>query len=388
MTSSNRRIDSYDKYSWKDFINGDFAEIPQWLGLDRFRGSTTSVERIGIEQSVISGLDKDDYILDGPTNDIWINPWVYKLQTRGVIFHFNNKVKHVSIDKKTRNVKSVYMENGKILKADIYILALPIESLAIVASELAPQASLLAKNSYQVQLAFQMHLEKPLSLGYMGDKPIQSFLLRNSMWNLIVESKSISWNVIYTKNCYTTQWSATVCQFNTQGILIKKKFIDCTEEEAHVEILAQLESSKDLMDLLNRENKDFDGKLRVLKWITMDETYIFGPPMKVFEPKFSNNVGTKLIRPSIQLGPNVYLSTAYTKETLDIFSMEAAVISGKTVAASILKESKPILPLRPFPLLNILRFVDDFLFFYGFPNILTTTAIIIVLYFSLRLIKR
>ncbi len=391
LTASDKRLDSYDKYTWRNFINSDFAEIPQWLGLDRFKGSTTSVERIGIEQSVIAGVDKDDYVLDGPTNNVWINPWVQELRKRGVRFHFRSKVEKVVIDKKTRHVQRVRMEDGNILQADLYILALPIESLSRVAADLVPQAPLLAKQAYQVQLAFQMHLERPLSLGYQQNQAIQSFLLRDSAWSLIVESKTISWNSRYTENCGTTQWSATVCQYDVPGILIKKPLIECTEQEAHIEILAQLESSKDLMLLLKRENKEFDGKLRVMNWKTMSDTYMFGPPMTVSDPKFSNNAGTKIIRPSIFLGPNVYLSTAYAKETIDVFSMEAAVISGKTVAASIVGGSPPVHPSRPFRVLNVLRATDEFLFFYGLPDILTSVTfvvIIILLYLSVRLIKR
>jgi len=379
LTSGLKRLDDYDHMPWRDYINSDFAEIPQWLGLDRFKGSTTSVHKIGIEQSGIQGQNKIDYVLDGPTNDVWINPWVKNLQKRGVKFYFNSKVKRVIIDHK-KNVNRVHMNNGVILQADIYILALPIESIAIVSPELVPNSSLLSKKGHQIQLAFQMHLEKPLSLGYKNGKKVQSFLLRNSPWSLIVESKTISWGEKYTKDCLT-QWSATVCQSDVPGILTKKTLSESTEKEATIEILAQLESSKDLMTILQRENRNFDGKLRVIKWATMNETYMFGPPLKVDEPKFSNNATTKIIRPSVYLGPNVYLSTAYTKEALDIFSMEGAAISGKTVAAMILGKDKPVYPERPYPALNILRWTDDFLFMIGAPNIIITIIYLIMFYY-------
>ena len=52
----------------------------------------------------------------------------------------------------------------------------------------------------------------------------------------------------------------------------------------------------------------------------MDDTFIFSETgMVTTDPKFSNNAGTKTLRPSFFISPNLYVSTAYVKETLDVF---------------------------------------------------------------------
>lgn len=393
---SDERLDTYDDISWYDYIKDGISDIPQWLGMDKFKGSTMSVERIGIEQSVIAKKigHHQDYVLDGPTNDVWINPWVKYLQEQGVNFHFNSEVTNINVTSSTNEINTVELKSGEILKADVYILALPIEALAKLIPQVMPNAIPLSQKSRQIQLAFQMFLEKPLSFGRIKssgtneDIPVLSILLHNSPWNLIIEAKNISWSGEYTCNSY--QWSTTICQSNTKGNYINKTFEECTEKEAQEEVLNQITSDKDFMMLLKQENSSFDGYLRVLKWTTMNDTYHFNP-LRTSEPKFSNNVGTKKLRPSLLLNNNSYIATAYVYETIDIFSMEAAAIAGKKVAALILNSHENInLPYRPLKILAGFRFIDKLLLKCGLPSInvvLFFVMMVVFIYFLIKFLK-
>lgn len=406
LFSSDSRLDSYDRYPWRDFIGDDNSEIPQWLGMDRFKGSTTSVQRIGIEQHLRKSKGVEDYVLDGPTSQVWIDPWVEDLKRRGVIFHFSQPATKISVVNGA--VSNVVVTGATLVTADLYILGLPIEVLASMVPDLVPDGYRLSAQSRQMQVGFQLHLDIPLSFGLDNDgKPFQSFLVRNSPWALIVESKTISWNIAdHSTNaakpkenaCPTTQWSITACQVDVPGILHKKGLALCNEQEMREEILAELYDNKNLVRRLKRENpkvKDVKTLLDSGKWsmsgkdFSTMSSFTVGPNgLKTTEPKFSNNVGTKSNRPPVKLGPNVYLSTAYVKETIDVFSMEAAAIAGKSVAHSILGLEAPKLPPRPYPVLEGFRKIDDVLFDIGMPDIFTILCVMFVIFILWWLSKK
>lgn len=392
---SNERIDSMDDIPWRTFIGNDDAEIPQWLGMDRFKGSMVSVQRIGIEQLFRKG-NKEDYVLDGPTNKIWFDPWVKYLQNKNVKFHFNSKVESISVNDQTKEITDacIIEETIKCIKADLYILALPVEQVAKLVPTLVPSAEKLSEMSKQIQLAFQLHIKpdksgRMISIGYDKDgSPFNSFLIRYSPWALIVESKTISWDKHLTEPCSTIQWSITICQANVPGIKIKKPLIHCTEDEAKQEIIAQMMTNKYLINYLQNENPNINiiEMLQNAIWSsdpkssTVMSTYKLGNILQTDEPKFTNNAGTKKLRPTVEIGPNAYLASAYVRETIDVFSMEAAAIAGKLVSAKILHDnvSLPNLPPRPYPILEIFRTIDSLLFKYGLPDIVTMILILIV----------
>jgi len=83
-------------------------------------------------------------------------------------------------------------------------------------------------------------------------------------------------------------------------------------------------------------------------------TYKQNESIETEEPKFTNNVGSLALRPSFKTSYcNAFISTAYIKETIDIFSMEAAAIAGKNVASAISKFDDPG-TIRPRPLALLL----------------------------------
>lgn len=417
LFSSNSRIDYYDRYPWRDFIGDDNSEIPQWLGMDRFKGSTTSVQRIGIEQHLRKTKGIEDCVLDGPTNQVWIDPWVSYLRKKGVMFHFSQPVSKITVNDKT--ITEIMVGDTRVT-ADLYVLGLPIEVLSRLVPDLVPDGYRLSEFSKQMQVGYQLYLDDFLSLGEKDGIPYQSFLVRNSPWALIVESKTISWNeadhiheVIPSFGSINgrqefpklsklpTQWSITACQVDVPGIRHKKSLVLCNEQEMREEILAELYDNKNLMERLKRENPNVSDVKTILenaKWSFTGKDFSvmssftlpreMGGELKTTEPKFSNNIGTKSIRPSVKLGTNVYLSTAYVKETIDIFSMEAAVIGGKTVAYTILGLPKPDFPPRPYAALEPFRKIDEVLFRFGLPDIFLILFIILIIFLLYWTVKK
>ena len=68
-----------------------------------------------------------DRVLDGPTNDAWIDPWLEYLKSKGVKYRLGEPV--YRIDCKGGRITGVTLkdEHGPVVKGDYYICALPVE---------------------------------------------------------------------------------------------------------------------------------------------------------------------------------------------------------------------------------------------------------------------
>lgn len=102
-----RRLDEYERLSWWDYLDAE-RKSPAYQSL-LARGITTSlvasraelasVKTIGyiFLQLLLDLIDpannSPDHILNGPTNDVWINPWLNYLQSRGVTFHLSTRLR-------------------------------------------------------------------------------------------------------------------------------------------------------------------------------------------------------------------------------------------------------------------------------------------------------
>jgi uncharacterized protein with NAD-binding domain and iron-sulfur cluster len=71
-----------------------------------------------------------DRVLNGPTNDVWIDPWRRYLETRGVTYHLNSKVTGVSFDGQRVRSASIARAVSTIRVAgDYLIFAMPAEDV-------------------------------------------------------------------------------------------------------------------------------------------------------------------------------------------------------------------------------------------------------------------
>lgn len=375
-TSCDARLNDLDNLTWWDAMHTSsksnlFREIGPWLGMDRYKGSYKSVIKVGMEMNYnhfigsIIGVNSPDYITNKPTSEAVFYHWYHFLKDKGVNIHTNHEI--VSIEINNNKVNSVKIFNKltnqyKTIIADIFVLGLPIEVLSsLVKNNKSLQKSSLSKMpklkeiSLHKQLSFQLYFDRSISLGKMvipdydncnnndnyNKSEFNAFLLVDSPWDLIVlqydkcyEDTELCKNLPNVKG----GWSIAVCTSYINGILYNKPFEECNFKEATDEIWMQLMNSKTLRKHI-REHNNFDlRESMIIKWAPRWDTYYNDKKGKLVtrEPKFTNNAGTWALRPSYKTSiDNLYVSTAYVKETIDIFSMEAAAIAGKLVSKSI-----------------------------------------------------
>lgn len=407
LTACDARLDDMDKLSWWQALgtasnSNLFREIGGWLGMDRYKGSYKSVIKVGIEQQIVPSYlssNYKDYVTTKPTSEAIFDPWYAYLVSKGINIYTDASVESIEIKD---DIVTGAVIKGKDVIADYYILNLPVEVLEpLLRSARIDEARFKLSNLTKLkdeclhtQLSFQLYFDRPVSLG--GNN---AFLLVDSPWDLIV----LSYDTIYdVKICSQIPkvkgaWSVAACTSYIPGILYNKGMSECNEEEIKEELWAQLSQSKKLQELITKNN-DFGLEPKIVvgwadMWPTYDKNgsaqYRNMPVARTTEPKFTNNAGSYELRPSFKMYlRNVYISTAYIKETIDIFSMEAAVIAGKRVANDIDSRSPtPTIRARP-AITSPFRALDQVLYSVGLPNVIITILIVVIIVMLIYLIYK
>lgn len=382
LTSCDERLNDLDDLSWWDSmknVKGSNAtkEIGEWLGMDRYKGSYNSVIRVGMEQQMVpSYLDPNyrDYVTTKPTSEAVFDPWVKYLKGKGVIFHMDTELVGLDIISGNKIASATVKDmsgNYRDIISDEYVLSLPIEEVAkysyIKSLNNTPKLRDLCG---QMQLSFQVYFDRPIRLAKDN-----SYLLVGSPWDIII----LSYDTIYnnTKLCNNIKkakggWSVAACTAYIPGIVYNKPMNECTYEEIIHELWTQMTKNKLFQEVIYKANNFELTDDMVVKWSPMWPTFHSSDTGKLYtsEPKFTNNTGSLKLRPSYKTSiNNLYLATGYVKETIDIFSMEAACIAGKQVAHSINNEStKPIILPRPY-IFAPLRAIDKISYALDLPNI-------------------
>ncbi len=411
LTSSDKRMDKLDNLSWWKAIGVNkssnmFREIGEWLGMDRYKGSYNSVIRVGMEMQIVparlySGYA--DYVTTKPTSEAVFDHWHKYLEDNGVSIHLNSQITDIILN--NHRIESVKI-NGQIIDADYYIFAVPVEVLNnLINKNPSPMLKYigdfkniqkLKDDCLHMQLSFQVYFDRPISIGCKNQKKGKdcgnAFMVVDSPWDLIVlQYDKIYKNVKLCKNIPAKGgWSIAVCTAYIPGILYNKPFNQCTYEEIKEEIWAQLMNSQELRKEI-RKNNNFDlSKDMIVHWSPMWPTFRFKDgKVQTTEPKFTNNIGNIALRPSFKTPlDNMYISTAYIKETIDIFSMEAACIAGKRVAKDIAGREglnnniDPTIWPRPFVFYPF-RKIDEVSYGLGLPNMSFVILMFIAVIFML-----
>ena len=138
-----RRHDQWEKTTWTDFIGAarypdDYYKllgaVPQFTQASK--PGTTAARFVGIAFEVLvfgligRGSNGPNFrVLDGPTNDAWIDPWLRELRRLGVDPRLGHEVHKLDLDGGKLAAAHVRTPGGhrKRVTADWYLLALPVE---------------------------------------------------------------------------------------------------------------------------------------------------------------------------------------------------------------------------------------------------------------------
>ena len=164
-----------------------------------------------------------------------------------------------------------------------------------------------------------------------------------------------------------------------RGELYGKPFPLLTKKEFVAEIRHQLLKSQLLNDLIEKINQRPLSSYNFAIEVWPD--WQFPPSVSEVSdpyPKWVNNVENQQCLPEMRTSiPNLFLAGAYTQTATDLYSMEAAVESGKHVADLLSGETTVISPFLP-GWLAVIQEGDKYLYVKGFPHILQVVVILVV----------
>ena len=264
LTSSKwRRIAEYEAIVWTDFIDAD-RRSPQyaaWFGSAMTRtliaasGDQASARTVGdvliqlLIGSVIPGAS-DDRLLNGPTNEVWIDPWRAYLASRGVTFQSGARAVRIHCD--AASVTGVDIDSGSAtttITADVYVLAVPVEMAARLLDDTA--VALDSSLDRIPQLATHVQWMNGIQLFVTEDVPLVHghVVFVNSPWGLTAVSQQQFWPNVRlgdrgdgtVRGVLSVDISRWDCPGVVPGAGLGKTARECSFEEIRDEVWGELE---------------------------------------------------------------------------------------------------------------------------------------------------
>lgn len=330
-----------------------------------------------------------------PTNEAWFDPWTNYLKKKGVKFYFGHSLSKFEFNNK-EITKAIVDNNGTLydLIADYYILAIN----PYITQQILQKTPELVLSDKQLQLFKPLTSDEPhiqISFYLAFDEKIV-MLQGNKAITLLDSEFDITF---YAQSQYFLQntsigkgikslWSGTATLDSNPGELYNLPMKKLTKQQFINEVLHQIYKSKELNKIVMKTNgkplKSYNIKIDV--W----HAWIFAKNkdnVTSVEPKWVNNSRNLKYQPTSKTSiKNLYLAGAHTKTSADLYSMEAAVESGRRVADYISKMNTVILQKKPV-LLQFIKNIDYVLYSINCANVVDVILIIGIIFIILYLIK-
>lgn len=346
-----RRRNEYERLGWWEFLDADqHSEVYQTIfvrGLTRTlvaaRAESASTKTGGnIFLQLIFDIStpgiSSDRILNGPTNEAWIFPWKKYLTEQNVKIFNNQPATHIEI--KNHKIESITIfENGipKIIKADYYILATPVEVAAklinpdMIVADPTLENIIELSNSVSWMNGVQFYLTKDIAINHGHTIYI------DTPWALTSISQRQFWKDIdfskFGDGKIEGILSIDVSDWDTPGIIFNKPAKNCSKEEIIKEIWEQLKKSLNNSETILRDE--------YMHSYNIDDDIVFGETMSNKEPLLVNTVNSWDLRPYAYTRiSNLFIASDYVKTYTDLATMEGANEAAKRVVNCILDVEK------------------------------------------------
>lgn len=372
MVSCNeRRLAIHERQSFWDFLGGDayspvfqkyIATTRFMVAMDPKKGSarTVATKAIQILTDFFRHGVHTDGVLDGPTSDRWLDPWHRQLVREGVRFHFGKAVRELLPD--GDRLSGVRLTSGETVRADHYVLALPLDRAApLVTPALATADPALAAlrrigdaTSWMVGAQFFLSRRLDVCNGHVA--------YPDSAWALSSVCQAQFWDggvAGYGDGTVKDILSVDISNWDAPSPRTGKSARQSTREEVLDEVWAQLSDALTL-----------DPGMVVARHL--DENVAFGPSGAMNEtPLLVHPPGSWFDRPPADLTiENLFLASDYVKTNTDLASMEGANEAARRAVNAILDtEGLAATPCRIWsmeeetgPLVGIARRLDRDLF--------------------------
>ncbi len=335
-TCRERRNEEYEKIGWWGFIGAEnrSAAYQKLLGHGITRSlvaakarkaSTKTIGDIFVQLlfDIVTPGPSTDRVLNGPTNDVWIDPWRRYLESRGVAYHVDSKAVAVSFD--GQRIRSATIKRGGstvTVQGDYFIFALPVEDVIdlitpdMIRADPGLRSLFTLDDITEWMNGIQIYLKEDVRLGHGHS------IYVDSPWALTSISQAQFWRDVslsgYGDGTVRGIISIDISEWGEPG-LNGKAAKDCTPEEIKTEVWEQLKRSVNYGDIAKLKDEQvhsfsLDPSLSRHENTTANE-----------EPLLVNLTDTWKLRPeAVSKIPNLFLASDYVRTYTDLATMEGA----------------------------------------------------------------
>ena len=347
-----RRLGQWEYVSWSEFTRArESTEEYRKLfteGLTRNLAATKSDEAsthsIGLvgEASVWSAMGRGnepggtiDRVLDGPTSEAFIDPWIAHLRELGVRFRVGWAVRSLRL--RGGRIREARVQRGRRLReveADWFVVAMPVERTARLLSRALLQAAprlegiRRQRTDWMNGLMFYLRRELPLTHGHVN--------YVDSPWAVTSISQAQFWSRDFRSDYGDGQvadcLSTIVSDWVTPGILYGKAARDCTPAEIAAETWAQMKAH------LNDTGEEVLTDALLHSWF-LDPAILDSGTARTRndEPLFIQPPGSWDHRPdSATEVPNLFLAGDWVRTNINVTTMEGANEGGRQAVNALL----------------------------------------------------
>lgn len=348
-----RRFGQWEHVSWWDFVRaeGKSEEYKKVLARGLTRAVVAAKERKASTRTIGNmaeafiynfmgrGNDGDpDRVLNAPTNEAWISPWVGLLRRRGVRFHEGHAVEALGMHRGRVDFARARDRHGRrrTIEADWFVSAMPAERARHLWSrdvlQRDPSLKLMDDLYVDWMNGIQFYLRKPLHIvrGHM------TFI--DAPWALTALNQGQFW----AQRKFTRDYgdgrvvdclSVDISDWDTPGWLYGKPAKRCTRPQVAREVLHQI-----------KEHLNDNG--RAVLTDDMIHSWHLDPAIQWSnrrqrnsndEPLLVNTIGSWEKRPKAHTRiPNLFLSGDYVQTDIDLATMEGANESARAATNALL----------------------------------------------------
>lgn len=346
-----RRLDEYERIPWWEFIGAASRSSAYQTCLARgltrslvaMRAEEASTRTVGaiLIQLLLDLLDPFaavDRVLNGPTNEVWIRPWLEYLRERGCTYRLGCRVTAIHcVDARITGVR-VETPEGRVVEhaADYYLCCLPVEQVVpLLTPGIIAAAPSLAdlhrlKTAWMNGIQFYLREDVPIARGHT--------LYIDSPWALTSISQGQFWRrplEHYGDGAVRGVLSVDISDWDQPGVLygLPARSL-ATREQIKDEVVAQIRGS---LDPGRRRILDPDN---IVAWF-LDDSIVLPNPTGCanLEPLLLNTADSWRYRPEARTEISRFLVAAdYVRTTTDLATMEGANEAARRAVNAILDD--------------------------------------------------
>ena len=354
----------------KDVSFGHFFKVPTIQTLNQKEYEHTHMHN---DKKYIHYANDNWHVLNKPTNEAWIDPWVKMLRSQGIKLQLNTKL--VKFNKEGNKIISCVIDDGlseKTITADEYILCInPFDAEEVFynsgMNKLYLEHKMLNQNSLSKQVSFRIGINKKIQFPSASI----AFAMVESEFDITWYPQEYFWGdtKLDDKGEIKSLWSGTILDTETLSKMYNKPADKLNKKELMNDIINQILRSKSFQKIVY-DNNGFNININDIIYteIWYEWNYINGE-LEQSNKKWLNNIYNEKYRPDqVTDYDNLYIGGAHTKTSINIWSMEGAIESGLLVASKI-NNKNDIFRFEDLKFLNLFKIIDNILYKCKLPNI-------------------